>query len=169
MNLRPFVCSVLVAACALSGAAEPRSNQPRQIEEPPMSYKGEPYRLWMLAHHDTLVLVELIEETVLPVQHGIYEPHRIKARVIETIKGEPLPDEYLEYTRRREISRNAQGKQPGTYPLSGQLLLGIDRNALERNTETGLLHAGKLNFRTLPASVLRHLPMVKKDYPELFE
>ena len=169
MNLRPFVCSALVAAAALSGAAEPRSNPPRQIEEPPMRYKGEPYRLWMLAHHNTLVLIELIEETVLPVQHGIYEPHRIKARVIETIKGEPLPDEYLEYTRTREISRNAQGKQPGSYPLSGQFLLGIDRNALERNTETGLLHAGKLNFRTLPASVLRHLPMVKKDYPELFE
>ena len=51
----------------------------------------------------------------------------------------------------------------------GALNDGIDRNALERNTETGLLHAGKLNFRTLPASVLRHLPMVKKDYPELFE
>ena len=122
MNLRPFACSVLVAATGLSGAAETRSEQPRQIEEPPMSYKGE-----------------------------------------------PLPDEYLEYTRTREISRNAQGKQPGIYPLSAQLLLGIDRNALERNTETGLLHAGNLNFLTLPASVLRHLPMVKKDYPEIFE
>ena len=75
----------------------------------------------------------------------------------------------MEYTRTREISRNAQGKQPGIYPLSAQLLLGIDRNALERNNETGLLHAGNLNFRTLPASVLRHLPMVKEDYPELFE
>ena len=169
MNLRPFVCSVLVAATGLSGAAETRSEQPRQIEEPPMSYKGEPYRLWMLAQCNTLVLVELIEETVLPVQHGIYEPHRIKTRVIETIKGKPLPDEYLEFARVQEISGNEQGKQPGTYPLSGQLLLGIDRNALEKNTETGLLHAGELNFRTLPASVLRHLPMVKKDYPELFE
>ena len=122
MNLRPFACSVLVAATGLSGAAETRSEQPRQIGEPPMSYKGE-----------------------------------------------PLPDEYWEYTRTREISRNAQGKQPGIYPLSAQLLLGIDRNALERNTETGLLHAGNLNFLTLPASVLRHLPMVKKDYPEIFE
>lgn len=168
MNLKPFVCSVLFAAAALSGATEALSEQPKQIKEPPMSYKGEPYMLWMLAQCNTLVLVELIEETILPVQHG-YEPHRIKARVIETIKGAPLPDEYLEYTRTREISRKAKGKQPGTYPLSAQLLLGIDRNAVKRNAETGLLHAGKLNFRTLPPSVLRHLPMVKKDYPELFE
>lgn len=169
MNLRPFVYSVLAATAAFSGAAEPRTEQPGQIEEPPESYKGEPYMLWLLAQCNTLVLCELIEETVLPVQHGIYEPLRIKAKVIETIKGEPLPDEYLEYTRTREISRKAKGKQPGTYPLSGQLLLGIDRNVLERNTETGLLHAGNLSFRTLPPSVLRYLPMVKQDYPELFE
>lgn len=169
MNLRPFVYSALVVAAALNGAAEPRTEQPKQIEAPPVSYKGEPYMLWMLAHYDTLVLCELIEETVLPVQHGIYEPHRIKARVIETIKGEPFPDEYLEYTRVCEIPRKAKGKQPDTYPLSGQRLLGINRNELERNAENGLLHAGNLNFRTLPPSVLRHLPMVKKDYPELFE
>ena len=37
MNLRPFVYSVLVAAAALSGAAEPRSEQPLQMAAPAAS------------------------------------------------------------------------------------------------------------------------------------
>ena len=37
MNLRPLVCSALVAAAALSGAAEPRSEQPLQMAAPAAS------------------------------------------------------------------------------------------------------------------------------------
>ena len=169
MNLRPFVYSVLVAACALSGAAEPRSNQPRQIEEPPMSYKGAPYLLWLLVYrNDTVLLCETVEETVKPIQGGIYEPHLFKVRVLDTIKGTPLPDEYLTYTVVYEGRSNRQ-KAPGTYPASGQILIGFNHTELRTDTASWLRDAGDLTFSRLNPSALRHLPMVKKDYPELFE
>ena len=169
MNLRPFVYSALVAAAALSGAAEPRYEQPRQIEEPPMSYKGEPYVLWLLAHrNDTVLLCEIVEQTVKPIQGGIYEPHLIKVRVLDTIKGTPLPDEYLTYTVVYEGKSNRQ-KTPGTYPASGQILIGFNRTELRTDTASRLRDAGDLTFSRLNPSALRHLPMVKKDYPELFE
>ena len=169
MNLRPFVYYALVAAAALSGAAEPRYEQPRQIEEPPMSYKGEPYVLWLLAHrNDTVLLCEIVEQTVKPIQGGIYEPHLIKVRVLDTIKGTPLPDEYLTYTVVYEGKSNRQ-KTPGTYPASGQILIGFNRTELRTDTASRLRDAGDLTFSRLNPSALRHLPMVKKDYPELFE
>ena len=169
MNLRPFVCSVLVAAAALSGAAEPRYEQPRQIEEPPMSYKGAPYLLWKLARwHDTVLHCEIVEETVMPVQH-IYEQHNIKVRVLDTIKGTPLPDEYLIYTVVYEVGRGNQTKAPGAYPASGKILIGFNRAELRTDSATGLRFTGDLTFSRLNPTALRHLPMVKKDYPELFE
>ena len=169
MNPKPFVCSVLVAACALSGAAEPRSNQPRQIEEPPMSYKGAPYLLWLLVYrNDTVLLCETVEETVMPVQH-IYEPHHIKVRVLDTIKGTPLPDEHLIYAVVYEVGRGNQTKAPGAYPASGKILIGFNRAELRTDSATGLRFTGDLTFSRLNPTALRHLPMVKKDYPELFE
>ncbi|MBR5214220.1 MAG: hypothetical protein IKV92_08175 [Akkermansia sp.] len=169
MNPKPFVYSVLVAACALSGAAEPRSNQPRQIEEPPMSYKGAPYLLWLLVYrNDTVLLCETVEETVMPVQH-IYEQHNIKVRVLETIKGTPLPDEHLIYAVVYEVGRGNQTKAPGAYPASGKILIGFNRAELRTDSATGLRFTGDLTFSRLNPTALRHLPMVKKDYPELFE
>ena len=170
MNLRPFVCSLLVVATTLSGAAKSISEQSRRIAEPPLNYKGAPYLLWLLTYrNDTVLLCEMVEETVMPIQDGLYEPHHIKVRVLDTIKGSLHPDEHLIYTVVYEGSRNRKIKTPGSYPASGQILIGFNRTEFKTDTATGLHHAGDLTFRTLSPSVLRHLPMVKKAYPELFE
>ena len=167
MNLRPFICSVLVAAAALSGAAEPRTEQPRQIKEPPMNYKGEPYLLWLLVYrNDTVLLCEMEEETIMPLQGGIYESHHIKVRVLDTVKGTPLPDKRMVYT---VVYEGRRGKNSGSYPKQRQILIGFNRAELRTDNSTGLSYAGDLTFSKLNPSALRHLPMVKKDYPELFE
>lgn len=162
-----YLIALLIGVLSLSLSASPAAAQP--IEEPPMSYKGAPYLLWRLARwNDTILLCELVEETVMPVQH-IYEPHLIKVRVLDTIKGAPLPDEYLIYTVVYEVGREKQTKAPGTYPASGQTLIGFNRSELRTDAATGLPCAGDLTFSRLNPTALRHLPMVKKDYPELFE
>ncbi|MBR5886916.1 MAG: hypothetical protein IKZ07_01785 [Akkermansia sp.] len=169
MNLRFFLQPLLIAVAALSGLTEAATPTVADVQEPPMSYKGAPYLLWLLARwNDTIVLAELMEETVQPVQRGLYEPHTIKVRVLKTIKGAPLPDTYLLYTVVLEVDKKPT-KHPGTYPLSGQLLLGFNRQNLNTNISPDIRHAGDLSFSKLNPNALRHLPMVKKDYPELFE
>lgn len=162
-----YLIALLIGVLSLSLSASPAVAQP--IEEPPMSYKGAPYLLWKLARwNDTILLCELVEETVMPVQH-IYEPHLIKVRVLDTIKGAPLPDEYLIYIVVYEVGREKQTKAPGTYPASGQTLIGFNRAKLRADAATGLRFTGDLTFSRLNPTALRHLPMVKKDYPELFD
>lgn len=153
----------------LSLALSASSAVAQTIEEPPMSYAGAPYLLWKLARwNDTILLCELVEETVMPVQH-IYEQHHIKVRVLDTIKGAPLSDEYLIYTVVYEVGRGNQTKAPGAYPASGQTLIGFNRTELRTDAATGLRFTGDLTFSRLNPTALRYLPMVKKDYPELFE
>lgn len=62
-----------------------------------------------------------------------------------------------------------QTMAPGAYPMNGQILIGFNRSELRTDYATELRHAGDLTFSKLNPSALRHLPMVKKDYPELFE
>lgn len=132
-----------------------------------MSYKGEPYLLWLLVYRNDIVLLcEMEEETIMPLQGGIYEPHHIKVRVLDTVKGTPPPDERMVYT---VVYEGRRGKNPGSYPKQGQILIGFNRAELRTDNSTGLSHAGDLTFSKLNPSALRHLPMVKKDYPELFE
>ena len=134
-----------------------------------MSYKGAPYLLWLLVYrNDTVLLCEMEEENVMPVQL-IYEQHNIKVRVLDTIKGAPLPDEHLIYAVVYEVGKGKQTKAPGAYPKSGQILIGFNREELRTDSSTGLRHAGDLTFSKLHPSTLQHLPMVKNDYPELFE
>lgn len=162
-----FLMTLIIGVLALSVSAASAVVQP--IEEPPMSYKGAPYLLWNMARlNDTILYCEIVEETVMPVQH-IYEQHHIKVRVLDTIKGTPLPDEYLIYTVVYEVGRNKQTKHPGSYPASGQTLIGFNRGKLAADSRTGLRYAGDLTFSRLNPTALRYLPMVKKDYPELFD
>lgn len=161
-----YLMTLIIGVLALSVSSA--SAVAHSIEEPPMSYKGAPYLLWRLARwNDTILLCELVEETVMPVQL-MYEPHHIKVRVLDTIKGAPLPDEYLIYTVVYEIGRKKQTKAPGTYPASGQTLIGFNRSELRTDATTGLRFTGDLTFSRLNPTALRHLPVVKKDYPELF-
>ena len=162
-----YLIALIYGVLSLSLSPLPAVAQP--IEEPPMSYAGAPYLLWKLARwNDTILLCELVEETVMPVQH-IYEPHHIKVRVLDTIKGAPLPDEYLIYAVVYEVGRGNQTKAPGAYPASGQTLIGFNRTELRTDVATGLRFTGDLTFSRLNPTALRHLPMVKKDYPELFD
>lgn len=162
-----YLITLIAGVLAFAGAVSPTVAQP--IEEPPMSYKGAPYLLWNMARwNDTILHCEIVEETVMPVQH-IYEQHHIKVRVLDTIKGASLPDEYLIYTVVYEVGSDNQPKAPGTYPASGQTLIGFNRSKLSADSRTGLRYAGDLTFSCLSSTALRHLPMVKKDYPELFD
>ena len=159
----------ILILCSLSLVGLSSASAPQAIEEPPMSYAGAPYLLWMLARwNDTILLCEMEEETIMPVQH-IYEPHNIKVRVLDTIKGTPLPDKHLIYAVVYEVGKGKQTKAPGAYPKKGQILIGFNRSNLRTDSATGLRYAGDLTFSKLNPSALRHLPMVKKDYPELFE
>ena len=165
--MKSILTSTLFALSALWAISCPCTAATPTTEEPPMSYKGEPYLLWLLVYrNDTVLLCEKEEETVMPVQ-GIYEQHNIKVRVLDTIKGTPLPDEHLIYAVVYEVGK--QKKAPGAYPKSGQIMIGFNRSELKTEFTTGLRHAGDLSFSRLNPSALRHLPMVKRDYPGLFE
>ena len=66
MNLRPFVCSVLVTAAALSGAAEPRSEQPLQMAAPAASldaaFHEAVLKCFYAFRHDDSALRELLQK-----------------------------------------------------------------------------------------------------------
>lgn len=155
--LLPFVCVEHTDAAPHRLYADPTAEH----------YKGEPYRLWRLAHHDTVLLGEQIEKTIGQPQ-GIYQGHAVKVRVIDVIKGKELPQEYLIYGIVYEVSPAKQQK-PGTYPMSGRVVLGFNRGNLKTDSATGLPHAGDLTFDRMGESALQYLPMLKKDYPLLFE
>lgn len=168
-KMKAVFISSLLAISTLCVAAEMPGSSAKSVEEPPMSYRGAPYLLWNMARwNDTIILCEELERTVLPKQGNRYQAHIVKVRVLKTVKGAPLPDEFLTYTLVYEVCEKTR-KNPGTYPMSGQMLLGFNRDKFTSCPLTHLRHAGNLTLSRLNPTALQHLPMVKRDYPELFE
>lgn len=167
---RYIIGALALAVWALPLICVEKTNaaQDRLYADPPAEhYAGEPYRLWQLAHCDTLVLCEQIEKEIGQA-HCIYQGHSVKVRIIEIIKGKELPNEHLIYGIVYEVAP-AERQKPGIYPMSGRVVLGFNRSNLKTDSATGLPHAGDLTFDRIGESALQYLPMVKKDYPLLFE